>query len=112
MNMLQFHVRSVNLVKPVIVDIGDYHLVVGDATHWLEALAQVQHVTVFWHRYSVPPRVFAHTHVDEENLNRVKIIMRQFFIITQNFDSILPQSPASLHRAEAECCRCRIQFLS
>ena len=86
MNMLQFHVRSVNLVKPVIVDIGDYHLVVGDATHWLEALAQIQHVPVFWHRYFVPTRLFAHRHVDEKNLGRVKISMRQFSIIKPNIN--------------------------
>ena len=74
MNVGQFLVGFVDLVKPVSVDIGDYHLVVGDATHWLEALAQIQHVAVLWHSHLVSLRGFAHRHVNEKNLKRDKIL--------------------------------------
>ena len=73
-NVGQFLVGFVDLVKPVSDDndIGDYHLVVGDATHWLEALAQIHHVAVLWHSHTVSLRGFAHRHV--KNLKRGKII--------------------------------------
>ena len=75
-NVGQFLVGSVDLVKPVSDDIGDSHLVVGDATHWLEALAQIQHVADLWHSHRVPLRGFAHRHVDEKYLKRDRIIKR------------------------------------
>ena len=61
-------VGSVDLVEPVIVDVCDDHLGVGDAAHLLEGHAEVLHAATFRYRHLVLLRGHGAVLVDQENL--------------------------------------------